>query len=212
VTGEKIAAVILAAGRSSRMGEFKPLLPLGGTTVIGQTIGTFKKAGIDDILVVVGFMAERLIPVLRKQHVKWVLNKDYDQGMFSSLRIGVKGLAESCEAFFVMPADHPFVMPSTITSLMNAFRLREENRFICRPSYQGRRGHPPLMSSAFIPVLLDFDETGGLRRLFSGYEEKTLNVDCDDPGIFADLDSPEDYRLAAEKFAGVTPDRTSDKA
>lgn len=201
VTTKSFTALILAAGLSSRMGEFKPLLPLGGTTVIGQAIESFRSAGVEDILVVAGFAAERLIPVLQNQQVGWVINHEYEQGMYSSLRAGVLKLPDSCEAFFVLPADHPFVRPATIIALMKAFRLGEEKKLVFRPSYRRRRGHPPLIAADLVPLLLDFDEAGGLRRFLSRHEEVTLNVDCDDPGIFIDLDSQEDYRDAGRRFS-----------
>ncbi len=201
MTLERFTALILAAGLSSRMGEFKPLLPLGGTTVIGKAIESFRNAGVEDIIVVAGFAAERLIPVLQKHQVGWVINHEYEQGMYSSLRAGVRKLSDSCEAFFVLPADYPFVLPATVIALLNAFRLCEERKLIFRPSYRGRRGHPPLISAGMVPFLLDFDEAGGLRQLLSRHAEETLNVDCDDPGILADLDCQEDYRNAGKRFA-----------
>jgi CTP:molybdopterin cytidylyltransferase MocA len=202
VSGEKISALILAAGRSSRMGEFKPLLRLGETTVIERAINLFKTAKVVDIFVVAGYEAVRLIPVLERQGVRWAINEDYDRGMFSSLQTGVRHLASSCEAFLVLPADHPFVMPETIRSLLNALSGGKEK--ICRPSYQGRRGHPPLIPARLIPEILSFSEPGGLRALLSRYEEETVNVDCVDPGIIMDLDTREDYDWTKERIEADT--------
>lgn len=199
---EKTAALILAAGRSSRMGEFKPLLPLGAKTVIGQAVDLFRKAGVADILVVAGFEAKRLVPVLEELGAGCVINRDYDRGMFSSLQTGVRRLAGTCDAFFVLPADHPSVKPSTICSLMKAYDSGKGK--ICRPSYQGRRGHPPLIPAALIPAILTFNEPGGLRALLSRYEEQTMNLDCDDPGIITDLDSKADYTRAKEHMEAGT--------
>jgi len=198
MSGEKTAALILAAGRSSRMGDFKPLLPLGGKTVIGYAVDLFRKAGVADILVVAGFEAERLVPVIEELGAGWVINPDYDRGMFSSLQTGVRRIAASCEAFFVLPVDHPFVKPSTVLSLIKAYNGGNEK--ICRPSYEGRRGHPPLIPAALIPAILAFNEPGGLRALLSRYEEQTLNVDCGDPGILADLDTMDQYAQMKEQF------------
>lgn len=176
------------------MGDFKPLLPLGAKTVIAHAVDLFRRAGVADILVVAGFEAEILVPVLEELGAGWAINRDYEQGMFSSLQTGVRRLAGSCEAFFVLPADHPFVQPATIRALMRAFR--GGGKGICRPSYRGRRGHPPLISSGFIPALLEFNEPGGLRALLSRYEERTVNLDCDDPGIITDLDTKGDFDRA----------------
>jgi molybdenum cofactor cytidylyltransferase len=200
LSGEKTAALILAAGRSSRMGKFKPLLPLGTKKIIGHAVDLFREAGVADILVVAGFEAERLVPVVEALDAGWVINRDYDRGMFSSLQTGVRRLAGTCDAFFVLPVDHPFVKPSTVLSLMNSFD--KERNTICRPSYQGRRGHPPLIPAGLIPAILTFNEPGGLRALLSQCEEQTLNVDCDDPGILYDLDTGEQYAQAKDRFPG----------
>ena len=72
--------------------------------------------------------------------------------------------------------------------------FRETGKAVCRPQYQGRRGHPPLISAALIPAILAFEDPGGLRALLAAYHERCADVDCDDPGILIDLDTPEDYR------------------
>jgi len=72
--------------------------------------------------------------------------------------------------------------------------FRETGKAVCRPQYQGRRGHPPLISAALIPAILAFEDPGGLRALLAAYHERCAAVDCDDPGIMIDLDTPEDYR------------------
>jgi CTP:molybdopterin cytidylyltransferase MocA len=199
VKKEYISALILAAGRSSRMGEFKPLLTIDGKTLVEHAVENFRNVGVDDILVVTGYEAERLVPVLRRQCVRWVVNDDYDEGMFSSLLVGVSALADSCAGVFILPVDHPFVRPATLIALINAFRLNKKDKLIFRPSYQGRRGHPPLISADFIPAINSFKEAGGLRHLLSSHEEETLTVDCDDRGILVDLDSRDDCCMAAGK-------------
>ncbi len=190
--GRPIAALILAAGESSRMKALKPLLPLDGQTVVERVIGLFRQVGISDIRAVLGHDADRLIPVLDRQGVAHVLNADYRSGMFSSIQAGARSLAGGCGAFFLLPADMPFVRPETLQQLICAFR--ETGKVACRPRYRGRRGHPPLISAELIPVILAFDEPGGLRALLAGYEGRCVDMECDDPGILIDLDTPEDYR------------------
>ena len=187
-----IAALILAAGESSRMKKLKPLLPLEGRTMIERVIGLFREVGIADIRAVLGHEADRLIPVLDRQGVSHVINEGYRSGMFSSLRTGAAHLQEGCGAFFLLPADMPFVRPETLQRLIAAFR--ETGEVAYRPRYQGRRGHPPLISAELIPAILAFDQPGGLRALLAGYEGRCVDIECDDPGILIDLDTPEDYR------------------
>jgi molybdenum cofactor cytidylyltransferase len=194
-----ISAVILAAGRSSRMGTFKPLLPLGQGTMLERVIRIAREAGVADILVVIGHEADRLIPVLEKQGVRHVINPHYDHGMFSSLQAGMQGLDRSCRAFFLMPADMPLIRPETLKGLLGLFQEKEPD--VCRPCYQNRRGHPPLISTTLIPVILAFEGRGGLRALLSCHEKSTLIVEVNDPGVLTDLDTPED----AKKYIRLSP-------
>ena len=195
---EKISAVILAAGRSIRMGLLKPLLPLCGQTIIERVIGLFRQTGISDILVVVGHQAESITPLLKKQGIRWAVNDHYDEGMFSSIQTGVKSLSEKCPAFFLIPADMPFVLPSTVMKLKDAYY--NSNMDICHPCHGKRRGHPPLISAALIPSILAFPEPGGMRTLLHRFEATSMNVACDDPGILIDMDTPDDYERAKKRF------------
>ncbi len=176
------------------MGAFKPLLPLGEATLVERAVDLFRKAGIADILVVAGFAADRLIPVLERCGARWAVNEEYDRGMLSSLQVGVRNLGSSTEAFFVLPVDHPFVRPETILKLVIVWREGKGN--VVRPCHQGRRGHPPLLPAALIPEILGFAGPGGLRTLLAGRGEQALDVECGDPGVLADLDTREDYERA----------------
>lgn len=194
---EKIAALILAAGRSRRMGAFKPLLPLCGQTVLEVLLHVYRSSGVSDILVVLGHRAAEAIPVLKTHGVAWTINEQYDQGMFSSIQAGVKNLSPDCTAFFLQPADIPLVRRETLKSLIAV--QREKKALVCHPCHGGKRGHPPLISTALIPAILAFDEPGGMRELLFCYKEDALNVDCNDPGILKDFDTPEDYtRISRE--------------
>jgi molybdenum cofactor cytidylyltransferase len=195
---ENITAVILAAGLSSRMGDFKPLLPLREKTIIECAVGLFREAGVEDVLVVAGYEADRLIPVLKRRNARWVVNEHYERGMFSSLQTAVRHLPMSCEAFFVLPSDHPFVRPQTVRLLMSASSGGTD--IICRPCCRGRRGHPPLIPVRLVPEILACEEPGGLRTLLSRHEEWVVNVECGDPGIFEDLDTGTDYERVKEKI------------
>lgn len=192
--GKNITGLILCGGRSTRMENFKPLLPLGRETVIERIIGLFRSAGIEEIMVVLGHEAELLIPTLEKHGVSRVINKRYDEGMFSSVQTGLWLLNEHCRAFFLLPADIPLVKQETLQALMQVFN--EQCADVCRPCYRGRRGHPPLISSALISSILDFKDPGGLRVFFSRHKGRIIDVECDDPGILMDIDTQEDYAKA----------------
>ncbi len=191
---DKIAALILAGGLSSRMGAFKPLLTMRGRLMIEQVISLLREAGIFDLLVVVGYQAEKIIPLLKNQGVRWLINEHYDQGMLSSVQVGVRNLTEDCQAFFLIPVDMPLVNPATLKNLVAAYR--EAKMDVYHPCYGQRRGHPPLIAATLIPSILAFAEPGGLRTLLSRYRATSLDVPCDDPGILIDLDTMEDYERA----------------
>lgn len=194
------AALILCAGRSSRMGGFKPLLPLGGETLIERAIGLFNGVGIGRVVVVLGHGADRVLPVLERSGIEPVINTRCDEGMFSSVQAGVSGLGGACGSFFILPVDIPLVRPDTLERLLEAFRTGDAE--ICRPSFRGRYGHPPLISAALIPAIRDFDGTGGLRALLACHGDRTAEVAVDDPGILLDLDTREDYEAALKAVTG----------
>ena len=202
-----VAALILAAGRSVRMGTCKPLLPLGAETMLERVIGIARQSEIKSILVVLGHEAELLLPVLARQNVPGVINPDYEQGMFSSLRAGVRHLEGSCPAFFLLPADMPLIRPDTLRRLLSTFRAGSPDILVWRPLYGNRRGHPPLISTALIPALLAHDGAGGLRTLLSRFESATRNVYVDDPGILIDLDTPADLGACRRLTPAITSDR-----
>lgn len=176
------------------MGAFKPLLTLGGRLIIEVVISLFREAGSSDIIVVVGYQAEKIIPFLEKHGVRWVINEHYEGEMFSSVQIGVKKLSDNCGAFFLSPADMPLVTPDTLKKLVAAYR--EGGMDVYHPCHGQRRGHPPLISTTLIPSILTFTEPGGMGALLSRCRETSLDVACEDPGILVDLNTPEDYERA----------------
>src|SRR6266496_4207327 len=116
------AALILAAGYSSRMGQFKPRLPLGNCSAVERVIDGFQAAGIRDVIVVTGHRAQELTAVLRSRRVRCVFNAQYHDGMYSSIVTGLRAIPPGTNACFVLPADVPLVRSSTIEALLAAFR------------------------------------------------------------------------------------------
>ncbi len=191
----KLAAVILAAGRSSRMGAFKPLLPFGGETVIECVLSACAAAEVRTIRVVVGWNAHRLIPLLDGRGVPWVTNERFAEGMYCSLQVGVGSLPAGVEAFFVVPGDMPLVQGETLRRLAAEWNPRER---ILYPRFGDRRGHPPLIAATLIPEILDASPPGGLRELLARHAAEAREIPCDDPGILVDLDTPEDLASARQ--------------
>ena len=189
-----LAAIILAAGYSSRMAAFKPLLPLGQSTVIETVISTFLLAGISDITVVLGHRADDLKPVLDRSHVSWIYNERYSEGMYSSVVSGVSWLfsaKEGVKGVFLLPADMPLVKSLTINKIAMAYGRTGSHIFY--PTYLKQRGHPPLIPADLFPEILSWNGPGGLQSLLERHEERACEVEVQDKGILMDIDTPEDY-------------------
>lgn len=194
-----LAAIIVAAGYSSRMKDFKPLLPLGGSTVLEQAVHSFLDSGVRDIRVVVGHRANELFPVLDRLGVKTIINTNFHEGMFSSIITGVKSLPPEVLGFFLLPVDNPIVNRNTLEKLQNTFFSTKFG--IIYPSYQGKRGHPPLISRHYVNEVLTWNKPGGLRAVLEQSEHDSLEVEVIDPGILLDMDTPEDYHQM-QKYCG----------
>ena len=191
-----VTAVVLAAGVSSRMGELKPLMTLGGTTIIEHVIRMFRAAGVEEIRVVIGFRAAEISAVLKPLNVHAVLNESYSEGMFSSIKVGLRSLKPNCDAFFILPTDVPLVRPGTASALLANFRPRH----ILYPVFRKRRGHPPLISTVFMRDILDYRGQGGLRSLLEQNESSAIDVNVADEGILFDMDTKQDYRHILLKY------------
>ncbi|MBS3976694.1 MAG: NTP transferase domain-containing protein [Syntrophomonadaceae bacterium] len=188
---DKISALILAAGYSSRMGEFKPLLPLYGKTVIERAVCGFRQMGLKDIRVVTGYRAEELLPVLCSLQVTPVYNEQYASGMFSSLLAGLRTLADEAEAFFMLPVDTPLVKNKTLEKLLEKFQ--GTGKSVIYPCFRGERGHPPLIARECFNSILACDISGNLRQVLKQFEEESYDAEVVDRGILLDMDTPEDY-------------------
>ena len=186
----RFGAVIPAAGLSSRMGAFKPLLPLGNGTVIEAAVGSALPF-VCDAAAVLGNRADELRELLGRRfgdRLKLTLNPDYAvTDMLASVKLGLRAMGE-CDAFFLLPADMPVIAPSVYEALIRAF---DGTADVIYPVIGGRRGHPPLISAALIPDILGYEGEGGLRAILSGCRIKEIPVD--DGGVLTDLDTQADY-------------------
>jgi len=208
-TGEprkrKIAAIILAAGFSSRMKSFKPLLPLGPASVMEIAVRSFQEAGFKDIRVVLGHKSGELIPVCDVLRVQCIYNENFVEGMFSSVKAGVRSLGPEVEGFFLLPVDNPLIHEDTLHRLYEAFNM--EHKGIVYPVYRGKRGHPPLISRCYVDSILSWTGEGGLRALLEHYQGDALEVSMEDQGVLLDMDTPEDYRRILKCY-GYAPTPT----
>ncbi len=200
------SAIILAAGYSSRMGEFKPLVRIGGKTFIEHAIALFRDAGIEDIVTVVGHRAPEVLPVAQAAASRGVLNANYADGMYASLQTGVQAVQHSCDAFFLLPVDIPLVRPATVRQLAIAFDQHSAPP-VCYPRFQSKRGHPPLINTQLIDGILSYDGKGGLREFLRGHDAQAITIPVADPFIRQDADTPQDLSRLKAMMPRQEPDK-----
>lgn len=183
-------AIVLAAGKSSRLPGFKPLLPLNNKTIIEQTVLSFYNS-CSKIVVVCGYRHNDIAKILSEYaKVELVINKNYVSGMFGSVIEGVKKI--SSERFFILPADMPLIKEDTIKKLLESYSE------ILIPSCNGKKGHPVLLNRKLIPELLS-DKT--VLSLKDFIQNRTFTVmEVDDEGILFDIDTEEDYKSVMSYF------------
>jgi len=200
---ERLAAVVLAAGRSSRMGEFKPLLEADGRSLLAWTVAAFKEAGVDDVVVVAGHRRDEVAAAAEAAGARVLTNPEYDRGMYSSLRVGVLGLDDAAGRFFVLPADMPLVRPETIGRLIRQGRAARTAAGaaveIVIPEHGGIPGHPPLLAAALRRDIRAADPPGGLRELLDARAAATARVRVGDLGVLLDADTPDDLARLRER-------------
>ena len=206
-----VAAVLLAAGRSRRMGAFKPLLPFGAQTVVETCVNNLLAAGACEVVVVVGHRGEEVRARLAHLPVRFAVNAEAASEMGVSIARGVEALrvgSAACEmpaagALLIALADHPAVAAEEIAAVIAAHRQTGARLVV--PSWRGRGGHPVLVSLELRASLLALDEAGGLRALFRSHADEILRLAVASPFVARDMDTWEDYRALHEEVLGVPP-------
>lgn len=190
------SAVILAAGLSSRMMDFKPLLPFGGTTVIQHTVSRMLEGGAEEIILVTGFLATEVERIFRDSRVRFVHNRDYAKSqMFDSVCLGLA--AARGDEIFLLPADLPQIDPT----LLN--RLSAIPAQAVYPVCHGKNGHPLLLRRSGVETVLLHDGTQGLKGALERLDTQT--IETEDLGCLLDIDNPEDYQKLLDFRAESVP-------
>jgi molybdenum cofactor cytidylyltransferase len=199
-----LAAIILAAGRSQRMGAFKPLLPFGDKTVIDHSVDNLSKAGLDNIVVVVGQdpRAEELRRHLENSAVSFAVNPDPLSEMSSSIACGVQALAETVKAVVILPVDHPAVPFEVVAELIDEWR---KGTSLVVPSWSGRGGHPVLIDLCYRNELITLDTDRGLRSLFDTHRDQVKRLPVTSSFIARDMDTWDDYAALHKDVFGFLP-------
>jgi len=189
-----IVGIVLAAGRSERMGSPKPLLLCGRTNFLGAILDTLAASRVDDVRVILGHAEDEIRRAMGLPDELFRLNPDHGTGMLSSVQCGVRSLPRETRGFLIWPVDHPLVKVETVDLL-----LEEQSRgdpAVVLPVHRGRRGHPVLFAAALAIELMEAPASEGARAVVRAHDDDRLEMPVDDPGVIADIDTPEAYAAA----------------
>ncbi|MBI3490364.1 MAG: nucleotidyltransferase family protein [Acidobacteria bacterium] len=193
-----IPVIVLAAGRSSRMGRAKASLPLDGDeTFLTRIVRTFLDAGVDDVVVVVGHEADEIVGTFAASGLpaRFVVNRDYDGGQLTSLVAGL-GVVDrpGVMAVLVTLVDVPLVAVETVRAVVDCYRRTHAP--IVRPTWGARHGHPLLIDRSLFAELRAADPSTGAKPIVRAHASPAGDIAIEDEGAFLDIDTEDDYRRA----------------
>ena len=186
---KEIAGVVLAAGLSSRMGEFKQLLPIGGRPAVCR-IAKVLKENLRHVIVVVGHRAQEVQDALSELNVECVMNQDYREGMLSSVQRAVRRIGPNRDFLFCL-GDQPSLSGDIVQAvILEALRV---DAGIVVPTYNGKRGHPLFLGRSYGPAILSLEQGVGLNAITRTNPQDTVEVPVEYEEILQDMDTPADY-------------------
>jgi len=198
-----LAGLVLAAGRSRRMGDEtnKLLEVVGGAPLVRWPIDALLEAGVDPVLVVLGHQASRVRALLADRDVRFVEHDDWARGMAGSIARGARELERlgaDCEGLAIVLGDLPSLRASHVLPLVEAFASAPSGA-ICLPVHGGRRGHPVLFDRRYLGELAALHGEGGASRVLHRHADRVLEVEVSSDGVLADVDTPEDLARAQRR-------------
>ena len=193
---KSVAGIVLAAGASSRFGQFKQLLDWGGVSLLAHVADVALAAGLEPVIVVLGCQAETIHIALGARPVQVAMNWRWEEGLSTSVQTGLAALPPATEAAIFLQCDQPLITPDLLRALVA--RFEEGDTPIVRPTHAGRPGTPVLFARRLFPELATVSGDEGGRSLLVRYASEVATVKVADPDVLADVDTPADYeRLKA---------------
>lgn len=192
----KIAAIVLAAGTSSRMGgENKLLADIGGKPLIAHVVDAAKEAGFEPVIVVLGHDADSIRIALNGHDVTYCTNRHFREGLSTSVREGVCALPRDIDGFVVCLGDMPRLEARHLEKLKDAFNACNCKK-ICVPQFKGQRGNPVLWPKSFAGEMDALSGDEGARSLINIYADKVEEVPMEDDAVLFDVDNAEALQTA----------------
>ena len=193
----RVAAVVLAAGKSQRMGRNKLLLRIGGRTVLDRVLSSVEASRVEAIYIVLGHRPEDLVPIVEAHSAEAVLNPDYEEGMTSSFKTGLSRV--SVDAAFLCLGDQVVLDPVLIDRMIDAMEADPE-ALIVSPVHEGRRGHPVLFRDTLFPEIMGLGSGDTMKDVVEGPGDRHMEIEGD-VWCTLDMDTPEDYEMIRERLA-----------
>ena len=207
---QDVVGIILAAGRSSRMGAFKPLLPFGNTTVVESCIRSLRSGGVASVMVVLGHRAEDLKAHLSTSDVLFAVNSNENGDMSSSVSCAARQLPKEAKAVVITPVDYPAVPPEVVSTLIDKWK---EGHLLVKPTWEGRGGHPVVVDLVLRDELLNLNPDLGLKTVFDSHSNQVSRVPVGSNYIARDIDTWDDYAsLHLEVFGSLPVKRNLEPA
>ena len=189
----QIGALIVAAGMSTRMGKFKPMLSIGSISVAQRVIATLSQAGVSKIVMVTGYNATILERHLSGNGIIFLRNENYETTqMFDSVKIGLSYLQDKCDKVLFTPVDVPLFTAKTVKTILDS------GAPLAVPMCEGQQGHPILIANTLIPEILKDCGEMGLKGAMDRCSVPLSRIEVEDPGTIHDADTPEDFSALVE--------------
>lgn len=187
----RIAALVLAAGQSRRMGRNNKLLAeIDGIAMVRRTAENILQSRARPVIAVTGHERERTEATLDGLDLSFAHNTAYADGLSTSMKAGIAALDEDVDGILVCLGDMPRVSPETVDKLISAFDPLE-GRAICVPTWRGKRGNPVLWARRFFEEMMDVSGDVGARHLIGTHGELVVEVEMKDDGVMIDVDTPD---------------------
>jgi molybdenum cofactor cytidylyltransferase len=192
---KKLAAAILAAGESRRMGRPKALVPFEGLTFVEHLLQATNHPRVGVVRVVLGANAESIRAELKLDQETVVVNQDWQQGQLSSIQSAICSLpVDQTAGLLLCPVDHPLISSQLVSRLIAEFD--SDRKLIVVPTHQGRRGHPVIFHASLYAELLDASPNVGARQVVWAHPDAIAEIETDEAGVILNLNDPETMRKA----------------
>jgi molybdenum cofactor cytidylyltransferase len=191
-----IAALVLAAGTSKRMGKPKLTLRLNGESMLDRVLDTLHRSKVDRVVVVLGADRDEVTRKVKFHGEKVLYNSRYKGGMSGSLKLGLKSIQQDADAAMVVLGDQPFVSTATIDKLVDAYKA--SRALVVAPLYRGFRGNPILFDKSLFPQIMTISGDRGAKMVVEAHRDKLVEVEVEDKGVVFDIDTPSDYEKATK--------------